>query len=207
MSDLVAAVRAGHLISFPTDTVPALAATPDQAEQIYALKQRQADKPLILMGAAAADLWPFVQGQDAAFPFWERMAQQHWPGALTLVLPASPRVPPAMTPLNPGTIGLRVPQHPLALALLQQTGPLATTSVNRSGSPALTHLANIEATFPQLLTPLAADWQQAEPQLDAPVRPKSPSTVIAWTGQGWQTLRAGAIRIDEAGKSTSKTEH
>lgn len=189
MAELVVAVRAGQLICFPTDTVPALAAAPTQAEQIYALKQRQANKPLILMGAKAADLWPFVQTENPAFSTWAEMAQRYWPGALTLVLPGC-NIPPAMTPLNPGTIGLRVPCHPLALALLQQTGPLATTSVNRSGLPALTDVKEIETTFPQLLMPLAAEWQ-----MNQETQPSLPSTVIAWTGQGWQTLRAGAVTL------------
>jgi len=59
---LVAGALAGSLVSFPTDTVPALAAKPEQADLIFAAKQRGQDKPLILMGATAEALWPFVVG-------------------------------------------------------------------------------------------------------------------------------------------------
>jgi L-threonylcarbamoyladenylate synthase len=60
--ELVAAARAGQLVGFPTDTVPALAAIPAAAAHIYAAKQRATEKPLILMAATAEDLWPFIQG-------------------------------------------------------------------------------------------------------------------------------------------------
>jgi L-threonylcarbamoyladenylate synthase len=140
------------LASFPTDTVPALAAKPDQGDRIYAAKERPADKPLILMGATWDDLAPYVVGTAAEQSAWQQVTAQHWPGALTLVLPASDRVPPQMNPLGTGTLGIRVPNHPLARYLLARTGPLATTSVNRSGQPPLAMMADIEAQFPQLLT-------------------------------------------------------
>jgi L-threonylcarbamoyladenylate synthase len=147
-ASLVAAARSGTcLISFPTDTVPALAARPDRAELIFAAKQRQPDKPLILMAATPTALWGYVAGNQATWPIWQRVAQQYWPGALTLVLPASSRLPTAVNPLEPipTTIGLRIPAWNPALALLQQTGPLATTSVNFSGQPPLTALSDISA--------------------------------------------------------------
>lgn len=60
-------------------------------------------------------------------------------GALTLVLPASDKVPRVMNPQDPTTIGIRVPNHPIARAILAQTGPMATTSVNVSGKPPWKH--------------------------------------------------------------------
>ncbi|MGB8699398.1 MAG: L-threonylcarbamoyladenylate synthase [Thermosynechococcaceae cyanobacterium] len=187
LRDLVAGVQSGRLIGFPTDTVPALAAQPTAAAAIYAAKQRSSQKPLILMGATPADLWPFVQGNPAAQWIWERVAHQYWPGAITLVLPASDRLPKAVNPDNPTTIGLRVPNWPLAQDILRQTGPLATTSLNRSDQPPLEDLAAIAAEFPTVLTPTAALWQ-LPPEGD-----RVPSTVAQWTGQGWSILRQGAI--------------
>ncbi|MCM1981812.1 L-threonylcarbamoyladenylate synthase [Lyngbya confervoides] len=194
MAALVALARSGSLISFPTDTVPALAVLPDHASNIYQAKQRSAEKPLILMAASPAELWPFVQGSPADLRCWQTLAQQFWPGALTLVLPASPAVPLAVHPHTPDTIGIRVPDQILAQAILQQTGPLATTSINRSGQSALTQPDLIEAHFPQVFTLDHGHWPPPGPGL--------PSTVIAWNGQPnspspWDLLRPGHISLEQ----------
>ncbi|MFM7368082.1 MAG: L-threonylcarbamoyladenylate synthase, partial [Sphaerospermopsis kisseleviana] len=90
---LINSAKAGKLISFPTDTVPALASIPTQAELIYAAKQRSLDKPLILMAAKAEDLWDYVKGNQTEYQIWQEVVSQYWPGALTLVLPASEKIP------------------------------------------------------------------------------------------------------------------
>ncbi len=185
---LISAVRdQGALVSFPTDTVPALASHPAAATGIFLLKQRPTHKPLVLMAAQAEDLWPYVQGSPEQCRVWARVAQVCWPGAFTLVLPASPRRSPAMNPQGIATIGLRVPDHPQAQAVLAQTGPLATTSVNLSQQPPLLTPAAIEAQFPQLLV-LEPEWLGGSGQ---------PSTVVQWTGEGWQVLRAGNQALPE----------
>ncbi|OLP16469.1 hypothetical protein BST81_21055 [Leptolyngbya sp. 'hensonii'] len=190
--DLIAAAQAGTaVISFPTDTVPALASRPDRADLIFATKQRDRGKPLILMGASPADLWPYVQGGSAEQQLWEQVAAQYWPGPLTLVLPASSLVPAAMNPTDPTTIGIRVPHHELARQILAGTGPLATTSANRSGQPALETMAEIAAQFPQVLTPLEGELMPADRASGVP------STVVRWTGTGWEILRSGVIRTEE----------
>ncbi|MDX2099845.1 MAG: L-threonylcarbamoyladenylate synthase [Leptolyngbyaceae cyanobacterium bins.59] len=196
LSDFILAARSGiALVSFPTDTVPALATRPDQANLIFTTKQRSPDKPLILMGAEAADLWPFVTGTPEQWEIWKQVAVQHWPGALTLVLPASDRVPPAVNPGDPTTIGIRVPNHAIARAVLAQTGPLATTSVNRSGEPALKTMAAIEAQFPQILTLAPGESEELATRFPtAPTQASdTPSTVAKWTSTGWEILRQGAI--------------
>lgn len=184
MAALVAAVRSGNwLISFPTDTVPALASRCDRGELIYAAKGRQPDKPLILMGANPEQLWRFVKGTAAEFKQWQAIAERYWPGAVTLVLPAA-ELPVGLNPQNTGTIGLRVPAWPRAQTLLEQTGPLATTSINRSGEPPLTDLKAIAETFPQVLT--LQGWE-------LPPTPPQPSTVVQWQEGEWQVLRQGQI--------------
>jgi L-threonylcarbamoyladenylate synthase len=202
LPEFIAAARSGdRLISFPTDTVPALAARPDAAALIYQAKQRSQDKPLILMGAKADDLWAYVQGSDSEMQVWQAMAAKYFPGALTLVLPASDRLPPAMNPTNPTTIGIRVPNAGIARYILTLTQPLATTSINRSGEPPLTDFGMINEQFPQVLTLSANDLAELDRTL-APLgqtTPNSgiPSTVIQWTGQGWQVLRQGSIQIND----------
>lgn len=184
------AISGDYIVSFPTDTVPALATKPDRSELIFVAKQRSQDKPLILMAASAEDLWDYVHGSPADFQVWQQVAQSFWPGALTLVLPASDKVPTAMNAIDPTTIGVRVPNFPLALKILQQTGPLATTSANLSGQAPLESIAEIQAQFPQVLT-----LQPSE--LPTVVTASSlPSTVAKWTGSGWKILRQGAVQLE-----------
>ncbi|MBF2028776.1 MAG: L-threonylcarbamoyladenylate synthase [Oscillatoriales cyanobacterium C42_A2020_001] len=199
LNDLIAGVCSGdRLISFPTDTVPALASRPDRAELIFVAKQRSLDKPLILMAATVADLWQYTTGTPAVQLVWQRMAKRYLPGALTMVLPASDLVPPALNPKDPTTIGLRVPEHAIARAILSKTGPLATTSANRSGQPPLQTMPEIEAEFPDVLTlhptELAALYASSSPT--APTL-GIPSTVVRWRGDGWEVLRQGAIVLED----------
>jgi L-threonylcarbamoyladenylate synthase len=195
LASLAEALHAGtHLASFPTDTVPALAAKLDRADLIFAAKQRSLDKPLILMAGEIEDLWSYVSGSNAERAIWQQVADHYWPGALTLVLPASDRIPPTMNPKDPTTIGVRVPNHAIARQVLSATGPLATTSANRSGMPTLLTLAEIEAEFPEVLT-LAADELVSMRTSMEPIGSGLPSTVAKWTGDTWQILRQGAIAL------------
>ncbi|HEY9751301.1 MAG TPA: L-threonylcarbamoyladenylate synthase [Allocoleopsis sp.] len=203
LSDLVAQAKAGdRVISFPTDTVPALAVRPDRAELIYAAKQRSQEKPLILMAATPGDLWPFVQGDPTAQAVWQQVAAQYWPGALTLVLPASDRVPAAIHPHDPTTVGLRMPNHPVAQAILAQTGPLATTSANLSGQPPLETMSAIAAQFPEVLMLSTAELSRLNLAGNRGENQSSesasgvPSTVIKWSDSTWQVLRAGAVKLE-----------
>jgi L-threonylcarbamoyladenylate synthase len=197
LKDLIASARAGFLVSFPTDTVPALAVLPEKAGLIFAAKQRSQDKPLILMAACAEDLWSYVQGDENDYQIWREVASKCWPGALTLVLPASDvsdglrlRVPQEMNPTDPTTIGIRVPDSAIAQTILAQTGPLATTSANFSGQPPLQSLAEIEAQFPEVMTLATSECQGKTLGIGVP------STVAKWTGMNWQILRQGAVKLD-----------
>ncbi len=179
---LAAQLQAGAAALFPTDTVVALGAVPQAAEQLWALKQRPSHKAVILMGACADDLWPCL-GVPVLGP-WRALADRHWPGGLTLVLPAQG---PLVEQLNPGgnSLGVRVPACAEALELLRHSGPLATTSANRSGEPACTNAEEAGIAFP------------AVPQLGPlpwPTPSGQASTVLAWTELGqWQLLRRGTV--------------
>ena len=188
--NLIAGARAGLLVSFPTDTVPALAVVPEKAGLIFAAKQRSQDKPLILMAASAEDLWLYVKGSENEYKVWQKVADKYWPGGLTLVLPASQRLPKVMNPIDPTTIGIRVPNSAIAQTILAQTGPLATTSANFSGQPPLQTMAEIENQFPKVLTLAATEYQGEMLGMGIP------STVAKWTGINWQILRQGAIELD-----------
>lgn len=197
LTQLATLAQSGEvLVSFPTDTVPALAARPDSAGLIFAAKQRSETKPLILMGGDAADLWDYVQGSEAERRIWQDVANRHWPGALTLVLPASPRLPREMNPTDPTTIGIRVPDHPIARQILRLSGPLATTSVNRSGELPLLTLTDINREFPEVYTLRTDELAQLEQQYGLQAASGQPSTVIKWQGDRWEVLRQGGIVLE-----------
>ncbi|GAB4384588.1 MAG: L-threonylcarbamoyladenylate synthase [Elainellaceae cyanobacterium] len=203
---LITGAQSGKLISFPTDTVPALAVRPDCANLIFEAKQRSQTKPLILMAAEISEIWDYVTGSKAELLYWQQVAERYLPGALTLVLPASDRVPSVMNPIDPTTIGVRVPNHAVARHILAQTRPLATTSINRSGQPPLETLEAIHREFPEVLTLTAEELNNLEQSLTEPqARSQSlqatnaglPSTVVKWGGAGWEIVRQGGVRFEE----------
>lgn len=124
MDRAAALLQAGELVVMPTDTVYGLAARadlPDAMAKLYAVKQRDATKPVALL---VAD-WQTASRAGARFSdAAKKLAAAFWPGALTLVLPAA----------GGEWLGLRVPDHPVALAVLRACGgALAVSSANRSG--------------------------------------------------------------------------
>jgi L-threonylcarbamoyladenylate synthase len=176
----------GEAVLFPTDTLPALAARPEAAALLWQLKQRPADKPLILMGA---DLPQLVEALGVPWQqAWLEQARRSWPGAVTLVLPITGAL---TTHLHPGgtSLGLRVPACDRARQLLHLSGPLATTSANRSGEPPATTAAEAARQFPGLFLLEPLPWPAGSGQA---------STVLAWRGLvdgtigPWTVLRSGA---------------
>jgi L-threonylcarbamoyladenylate synthase len=182
---LVASVRSGKLVSFPTDTVPALAVRPDRSADIFTLKQRSPDKPLILMAASWEEFLPFLDIAHPDLATWQQIAQKYFAGAVTLVLPASDRG----CLLNQGftTLGVRIPDSKIAIAILQQTGAMLTTSANKSNEPPLRKMIEINDAFPSVMTLGEA--------IDINERSGSglPSTVVEWTKTGWVVRRQGAV--------------
>jgi L-threonylcarbamoyladenylate synthase len=128
-----ALIRAGQLVAFPTETVYGLGANAlDETaiDKIYAAKGRPPSSPLIVhvssieMARGLAREWP----EQA-----EKLARRFWPGPLTLVLPKQPHVPNRLT-AGLDTVGIRMPAHPIAQALIREAGvPIAAPSANRFG--------------------------------------------------------------------------
>lgn len=144
----VAALRRGDVIGLPTETVYGLAADAGNVEavrRIFALKGRPADHPLIVHIADASELPTWTTG---ASPLAARLAEAFWPGPLTLILPRSARVPDVVTG-GQDTVGLRCPDHPVALAVLREFGGgLAAPSANRFGRISPTSAAHVREEFP-----------------------------------------------------------
>lgn len=189
-AELIAGAIAGEVVSFPTDTVPALAVKPEFANSIYQLKQRPKEKPLILLGATIDDLLPYVFYTASDLAAWQHLIQKHLPGALTLVLPASAKVPTGINATNSHTVGIRIPDSSFALDILKQTGVLATSSANISGQDTLVTMNAIERAFPSVLVLNKVNLSQ-----DTPLGSGLPSTVVRWHNQVWQVLRQGSITI------------
>ena len=187
-TELIAGAIAGKIVSFPTDTLPALAVKPDCGQLIFAAKGRPTNKPLILMGASFQDFFPYIKGNSEELEIWQQVAQKYLPGALTLVLPASVNLPVAMNPTDPTTIGVRIPNLKIAQDILAQTGPLGTTSANYSGEPPLKTMTEIETVFPEVLI---LDCEPIETCLGSGL----PSTVAKWIGNDWRILRQGSVKL------------
>jgi len=128
----VAALREGRIVGVPTDTVYGIAADPFCEAAVHALfsaKGRPAVKPIPILAADQEQIMSIGLLDDEAGAF----ADDHWPGALTLVVPRVDGLPEWVGDPERGSVGVRVPDHPAALALLAVSGPLAVTSANRSG--------------------------------------------------------------------------
>ncbi len=191
-NELIAKAIAGKVISFPTDTVPALAVLPECSAAIFATKKRPAHKPLILMAATINDIWDYVIGTDLEKTIWRRVAEQYLPGALTLVLPASAKVNREIDSSNSRTIGIRIPDLLVARGILAKTGALATTSANLSGAAPLELMSEIAINFPEV-----AVLNCRELETNGKIGSGIPSTVAKWIGEDWEILRQGGIQLPE----------
>lgn len=136
VEEAAAALSRGEAVVFPTDTVLGLGVSVDAAASphlLFDIKQRDEGKPVAWLLGEAEDLRRYgADVPELAF----KLAERFWPGPLTLVVRASEAVPPAFRGAD-GSIGLRMPDHPLALGLAKKLGcPLAVTSANIAGEPA-----------------------------------------------------------------------
>lgn len=136
IAEAAALVRAGRLVAFPTETVYGLGANALDAAavaRIFAAKERPSFDPLIVHLADPAELPDHVVPADAADPRVGRLAARFWPGPLTLVLRRRDHLPGIVTAGLP-TVGVRVPDHAVARALIRAAGvPIAAPSANRFG--------------------------------------------------------------------------
>ena len=129
----LAVLKKGGLVVYPTDTVygvGGLAFDPGAIEQVYQVKGRDYTKAIPILLSDPFELSRVTVGIGKAA---HKLAERFWPGPLTLVVPRHPDLPENISP--DATIGVRMPDHPVALSLLRISGPLATTSANLSGEP------------------------------------------------------------------------
>jgi L-threonylcarbamoyladenylate synthase len=189
------ALRAGRLVVFPTETVYGLAARPDDpvaTGRVFEAKRRPPRLSLPVLCAGVAEAFTLVERTEQAV----RLARSFWPGPVTLVLPRSDLSRGWALGEQNESIGVRVPDHSISLALLAATGPLATTSANLSGRPPLLDPDPIVEAFGESVAVYLL--------LSSGSRPagQRPSTVVDLTDPpGFRVLREGPI--DEPGIRTA----
>lgn len=182
-AEAIELLQRGDVVAIPTETVYGLAAdarNESAIAKIYATKQRPANNPLIVHIASAAKVTEWASEFP---PLAQQLAQAFWPGPLTLVLPARAEVSQIVRAGEP-TVALRVPAHPVALALLNDSGlGLAAPSANK---------------YTQL-SPTTAEHVASGLGDDIPVLEGGPcqvgieSTIVSVNGDEWQLLRPGMI--------------
>ena len=185
LDDAVAAIGRGDLVVLPTDTVYGVGADAFSRTAVDALlaakgRGRQMPPPGLVPDGGTLD------GRAADVPAAVReLVAQFWPGALTIICRAQPSLDWDLGATR-GTVALRMPDHPAALALLRRTGPLAVSSANHTGWPAA--LTAVDA-LDQLGDAVAV-------YLDAGVAPGVASAIVDATGDRLRLVRAGSIGIE-----------
>jgi len=182
-------IRAGGLVAFPTETVYGLGADATNGEavaRIFAAKGRPKFNPLISHGASLEMLRGEAKFDDRALS----LADQFWPGPLTMILPRSETGKVAdLTCAGLNTIALRVPDHPVALALIEKAGvPIAAPSANASGTLSPTSPHHVAESLGDAV-PLILAGGSTQFGLE--------STVVDLTGPETVIVRAGAITAEE----------
>ena len=182
----LAVLNAGGLVAFPTDTVygvGALAFDGRAIQSIYAAKDRPAEKAIPVLIGGLDDLAKVAIDipQEAL-----KLASRFWPGPLTILVPKRADLPEAVSATT--TVGVRVPDHEVARALLRAAGPMAVTSANISGGQSP---VTAEQVFEQLAgrIPLIIDGGRTPGGL--------PSTLVDCTAPELKILREGPITLEE----------
>lgn len=176
------------LVVLPTDTVYGIAADAFRPVAVHALllaKGRTRDMPVpVLVGSAGA-----LDGLAERVPeVARRLVRAFWPGGLTLVLPQVPTLAWDLGEAR-GTVAVRMPAHPVAITLLEATGPLAVSSANLSGSPPAATAAEAEAAFGASV----AVYLESGPLPSAVA-----STIVDLSTPGaYRVLRVGAVGVSE----------
>lgn len=179
-------LRAGGVVALPTETFYGLAVDPfDPAAvgRVNAIKGKPSSSPCLLLMSEAAQVERVASRLPASF---EELARRHWPGPLTLVVPARDEVPDATTG-GRGTVAVRVPGLALPRRVAEAFGgPVTGVSANRTGMPPCRRAAEV-----------AERLHEVELILDGgPTAGGAPSTIVDLTGERPVVIRAGLLPLD-----------
>lgn len=184
--EAVGALRRGDLVVLPTDTVYGIAAdafSPPAVDRLLAAKGRGRDMPVpVLLGS-----WRGLDGlAQHVTPDMRSLIEAFWPGPLTVIVRAAPSLAWDLGETR-GTVAVRMPLHPVTLAVLAETGPLAVSSANRTGMPPATDAVQAR----EQLGSSVAVYLEAGSSGDA-----VPSTIVDLTGGTPEVRRAGAVSLE-----------
>lgn len=187
VGDAARAALAGALVVLPTDTVYGIGTRPDDPRataRLFEAKGRPRDLELPVLVASRAEAEATARFDDRA----RALAGRFWPGPVSLVLARAERSRGWDLGEDRTTIAVRMPHHPLALAVLARTGPLAVTSANRTGEPTPDTADGLRSVFGDAVEVYLCE--------QAPLS-GAPSTVVDLTGPDLRIVRAGAVAEDE----------
>ena len=186
LSRALAILQAGGLVAFPTDTVygvGALALDGKAVESIYIAKDRPVEKAIpVLIG----DVHELDKVGIDIPEIGRKLASRFWPGPLTILVPKRADLPESVSAT--ATVGVRVPDHEVARALLGATGPMAVTSANISGRQSPVTAQEVDEQLGGRI-PLIVDGGKTPGGV--------PSTLVDCTGPELRVLREGPISLDE----------
>ncbi|WAX56722.1 L-threonylcarbamoyladenylate synthase [Jatrophihabitans cynanchi] len=190
LSSAAHCVSSGQLVVLPTDTVYGIGANafdPVAVADLLAAKGRGRDMPVpVLVGS-----WSTIDGLVNVVTDQARaLIEAFWPGGLTLVVTHAPSLDWDLGDAR-GTVAVRMPLHPVAIELLEATGPMAVSSANRSGQPAATTAEEARAQLGDDVA-LYLDGGPAEAGIA--------STIVDVTAEVPRVLRAGAVSIESLRK-------
>lgn len=183
-------IKKGDVVAFPTETVYGLGADANNIlaiKKTYKLKGRPSDNPLIVHVSSVSQAEDITRNLPESFL---KLAESFWPGPLTLIVEKNPSVPDIVTG-GLSTVAVRMPNHPLALKLISQTGPLTAPSANKSGKPSPTKPEHLRQDYGDLLPVL--DGGNTTIGLE--------STILDLTTELPEILRPGAISHSELSKA------
>jgi tRNA threonylcarbamoyl adenosine modification protein (Sua5/YciO/YrdC/YwlC family) len=181
------AVRRGDLVVLPTDTVYGIGADafdPAAVRKLLAAKGRGREMPPPVLISSATTLDALATGVPG---YARALVEAFWPGPLTLVCRQQQSLQWDLGDTR-GTVAVRMPDHPVALEILERTGPLAVSSANLTGHPPATDAARAEEMLGESVAAI----------VDAGTTPgEVPSTIIDVTGDRGRVLRRGALGLEE----------
>jgi L-threonylcarbamoyladenylate synthase len=180
LEQAVAALERGEAIVIPTDTVYGVASLPAFTARLFAVKARPTDVALPVLVADRA------QAESIAVfsPLAARLADEHWPGGLTIVLPRAAGFDADLGGTDASTVGVRVPDHDVPRELARRVGPLVTTSANLHGRPT-----------PATAAEVAAELVDVAVVVDGGPCAGAPSTVVRVVGDSVDILRQGSVTV------------
>jgi len=187
VEDGIAALKAGELVVYPTETFYAIGADPFSSKalrRLFQVKEREAGRPVGLIAADTAMAFSVAREVPIVA---RRLADAFWPGPLTIVMPARDEIAPELSGAE--GVGVRVSPNPVARGLSAGLGvPITATSANLSG----------EAPASALDQARAALGKKVKVYLEGgKLTASAPSTVVAVSGSGWKMVRVGAISEDQ----------